>query len=186
MAQLLRGVKGRFTKLQEVFVSLQGPGNMRPSVTHELASGQNRSAHGRQLFVQGAVWADMLNITICAVSRLSACESHNPGGAAFSSACFQMATRWRRTACRTPCHPHSCCSSAGTLSKDSAQPYDVLLVAQILADPMTKGIFSHAHHAFMLVGRDPVSVQNPASDARLRSPRCSLAVTFPDCCTTGL
>ena len=46
-----------------------GGGNMRPSATHELASGRTRTAHGRQPDVPGMVWSDILEITMRTVSH---------------------------------------------------------------------------------------------------------------------
>ena len=65
----LRGYESRFPNVQAMFVYPRGGGNMRPSVTHELASGRTRDAHGRQPDMPGVVWSDMLEITIRAVSR---------------------------------------------------------------------------------------------------------------------
>ena len=64
VAKLLRGLSGRFSRLQEVHVS-DSDRNLRPSVTHNLTS-----STGRQLSVPGAVWADMLDVSLSAVSLL--------------------------------------------------------------------------------------------------------------------
>ena len=65
IAKLLRNLGGRYRKVQEVTVMLSG-GDVRPSVTHALASA---GACGQQLSVPGAVFADMLEPTLRAVSR---------------------------------------------------------------------------------------------------------------------
>ena len=65
----LRGYASRFSNVQAMFVYLWSGSNMRPSVTHELASGRTRNAHGRQLSVRGLVWSYMLEVTMRAVSR---------------------------------------------------------------------------------------------------------------------
>ncbi len=69
VVKTLRAYESRFSNVQAMFVYRWGGGNMRPSATHELASGRTRTAHGRQRDVPGMVWSDMLEITMRMVSR---------------------------------------------------------------------------------------------------------------------
>ena len=65
LAKLLRGLGGRFARLRQVHVS-DSDCELRPSVTHSVSTG----SAGRQLSVPGAIWADMLQVSLSAVSPL--------------------------------------------------------------------------------------------------------------------